>query len=223
MLTENSLNATYIKYIITLVKALMSHKLTCSFIIICFTGICPTAQIIVKSGSSLFLTGSDIQIRCKCYMNPSGTYTFLKDGATLNSGGHITVDRNKVLIKNATTEDSGSYTCTASSPSSVTKTPDSPLSISVIGMFKKSPFLFCKLLFSLWIAVKGKKSHKFLSRRLRVFSLSHPHDMIISSSHLFTKLKIHRLFMLWFCKILIKKNSPMPKFCQRGYIWMVTS
>ena len=73
-------------------------------------------------------------------MNPSGTYTFSKDGATLNSGGHITVDRNKVLIKNATTEDSGSYACTASShDSAVTKTPDSPLSISVIGMFKKIP------------------------------------------------------------------------------------
>ena len=128
----------------------MSHKWTCSFIVICFTGACEKAQIIVKSGASLFLTGSDIQIRCKCYMNPSGTYTFSKDDATLNSGGHITVDRNKVLIKNATTEDSGSYACTASlHDSAVTKTPDSPLSISVIGMFKKSPFLFCKLLFSL--------------------------------------------------------------------------
>lgn len=96
-------------------------------------GVCNTAQIIVKSGASLFLTGSDIQIRCKCYMNPSGTYTFSKDSAPLNSGGHITVDRNKVFIKNATTEDSGSYTCTASShDSAVTKTPDSPLSISVI-------------------------------------------------------------------------------------------
>ena len=153
---ENFISVMVLIQVHMLVKALMSHKWTCSFIIICFTGICDTAQIIVKSGSSLFLTGSDIQIRCKCYMNPSGTYTFSKDGATLNSGGHITVDRNKVLIKNATTEDSGSYTCTASSPSSSTKTPDSPLSISVIGMFKKSPFLFCKLLFSLWIAVKGK-------------------------------------------------------------------
>lgn len=131
------------------VQALISRKWTCSFFI-CFTGICSTAQIIVKSGSSLFLTGSDIQIRCKCYMNPSGTYTFSKDSATLKSGGHITVDRNKVLIKNATTEDSGSYTCTASSHDSVdTRQPDSALSISVIGMFKNSQFLFCKLLFSL--------------------------------------------------------------------------
>ena len=141
-------------------------------------------------------------------MNPSGTYTFSKDSAPLNSGGHITVDRNKVLIKNATTEDSGSYTCAASSQdSAVTKTPDSSLSISVIGMFKKSPFLFCKLLFSLWIVVRTKKSHKFLSRRHRFFSLSHAHDMlIISSSHLFTELKIHHLFILLFCKILIKKQ-----------------
>ena len=134
---ENFISVMVLIQVHMLVKALMSHKWTCSFIVICFTGVCEKAQIIVKSGASLFLTGSDIQIRCKCYMNPSGTYTFSKDGATLNSGGHITVDRNKVLIKNATTEDSGSYTCTASShDSAVTKTPDSPLSISVIGMFR---------------------------------------------------------------------------------------
>lgn len=134
---ENFISVMVLIQVHMLVKALMSHKWTCSFIVICFTGVCEKAQIIVKSGASLFLTGSDIQIRCKCYMNPSGTYTFSKDSAPLNSGGHITVDRNKVLIKNATTEDSGSYTCAASShDSAVTKTPDSPLSISVIGMFR---------------------------------------------------------------------------------------
>ena len=99
-------------------------------------GVCSAVVLTIKPDQKTFLVDSGFYLRCKCYMNPTGTYAFTKDGSAVTTDSRITLERNKLHIKNATKSDSGSYSCAATSSDSLRKVDSTePLSISVVGMY----------------------------------------------------------------------------------------
>lgn len=99
-----------------------------------FSGICDSVQISIKPTGTTFLTGSDLVLRCKCYVYPAGRYTWTKDGKDLTYDGRISMGRNKLLINNATISDSGKYQCNVTTQDgSVEKSSSTPLSFTVVG------------------------------------------------------------------------------------------
>lgn len=99
------------------------------------TGLCSAVQLSVRPdvGGYTFLAGKSVQLRCKCYMNPPGTYAFTKDGSSVTTDSRVTIDRNKLYLENATESDSGEYSCLATSADSLqTVTPTKNLPISVV-------------------------------------------------------------------------------------------
>lgn len=105
------------------------------FIWFAFSGICDTVQLSVKPSGNTFLTGTDLQLRCKCYLYPLGNYTFTKDNAPVVVGGRISVSRNKLFIYNATEGDSGKYSCKATLNETSSRSSQVPLSVTVVGKF----------------------------------------------------------------------------------------
>ena len=99
-------------------------------------GVCSAVVFTIRPSQKIFLVDSDFLLRCKCYMNPAGTYTFTKDGSAVTADGRVTIERNRLFVKNATKSDSGSYSCVATSADSLQKVYSTGnLSISVIGMY----------------------------------------------------------------------------------------
>ena len=99
-------------------------------------GVCSAVVFTVKPSQKTFLVDSDFTLRCKCYMNPTGTYAFTKDGSAVTADGRVTIERNKLHVNNATKSDSGSYSCVATSADSSQKVYSTGnLSISVVGMY----------------------------------------------------------------------------------------
>lgn len=105
------------------------------FHLFAFLGICDAVQLSIKPSGNTFLTGTNLQLRCKCYMNPLGNYTFTKDGVPVVVGGRISVSRNKLLIDNATVGDSGKYSCKAALNQTSSRSSPAPLSVTVVGKF----------------------------------------------------------------------------------------
>ena len=68
-------------------------------------------------------------------MYPLGNYTFTKDGVPVTVGGQISVNRNKLLIDNATVGDSGKYSCKAALNETSSRSSPAPLSVTVVGKF----------------------------------------------------------------------------------------
>ncbi|KAL9952198.1 hypothetical protein ACROYT_G039413 [Oculina patagonica] len=97
-------------------------------------GICNSVQLSIKPSGTTFLTGTDLQLRCKCYVYPLGTYTWTKDSGPVTQDGRVTVSRNKLLINNATEGDSGKYECKATTKdgSTTKKSSSTPLSVTVV-------------------------------------------------------------------------------------------
>ncbi|KAJ7352984.1 hypothetical protein OS493_032923 [Desmophyllum pertusum] len=96
-------------------------------------GICSSVQLSSKPSGTKFLTGTNLQLRCKCYIYPLGTYTWTKGGVPVVEDARVTVNRNKLLINNASEGDSGSYSCKATTKdSSINKTPTTPLAFTVV-------------------------------------------------------------------------------------------
>lgn len=108
-----------------------------SFFFICLhsLGFCDAVQLSIKPSGNTFLTGTNLQLRCKCYMYPLGNYTFTKDGVPVVLGGRISVNRNKLLIDNATEGDSGQYSCKAALNETSSQSSPAPLSVTVVGKF----------------------------------------------------------------------------------------
>ena len=101
-----------------------------------FLGVCAAVQLVTKPSGSTFLTGTNLQLRCRCFMYPAGTYAFMKDGSAVTRDSRITIDRHKLFINNATEMDSGTYSCSATSAdSSVTQKSTEDMTISVVGKF----------------------------------------------------------------------------------------
>ena len=98
-------------------------------------GVCSAVVLTIKPDQKTFLVGNNFHLRCKCYMNPTGTYAFTKDGSAVTTDNRITLERNKLHVKNATKSDSGSYSCAATSSDSVQIDSTETLSISVVGMY----------------------------------------------------------------------------------------
>lgn len=96
------------------------------------TGVCSAVVLTIKPDQKTFLVGNDFHLRCKCYMNPTGTYAFTKDGSAVTTDSRITLERNKLHVKNAIKSDSGSYSCAATSSDSVQINSTETLSISVV-------------------------------------------------------------------------------------------
>lgn len=104
----------------------------------CFfsVGVCSAVELTTKHSRNTFLVGTSFYLRCKCYMNPAGTYAFVKDGSAVITDSRVTTERNKLHINNATKSDSGSYSCAATSvDSSQTINSAGDLSISVVGKY----------------------------------------------------------------------------------------
>ncbi|KAL9952195.1 hypothetical protein ACROYT_G039410 [Oculina patagonica] len=98
-------------------------------------GICNSVQLSIQPPGNTFLTGTDLQLWCKCDIYPLGTYTWTKNGVPVAQDGRVTVSRNKLLINNATEGDSGKYECKATTKDgSTTKSSPTPLSITVVGI-----------------------------------------------------------------------------------------
>ncbi|KAL9952191.1 hypothetical protein ACROYT_G039406 [Oculina patagonica] len=76
-------------------------------------GICNSVQLSIQPPGNTFLTGTDLQLLCKCHIYPLGTYTWTKNGVPVVQDGRVTVSQNKLLINNATEGDSGKYVCKA--------------------------------------------------------------------------------------------------------------
>ena len=102
-------------------------------VLVSFLGTCSAVQLSIKPSGNTFLTGTNLNLRCKCYMNPSGAYTFTKDGVPVTIDSRVTLDRNKLFINNANEGDSGTYSCSARAKDGNTKSPTNDLSISVVG------------------------------------------------------------------------------------------
>ncbi|PFX20561.1 Inactive tyrosine-protein kinase 7 [Stylophora pistillata] len=96
-------------------------------------GICSVIQATIKPSGKKFLTGTDLQLRCKCYIYPPGTYVWQKDGKEVVTNARVMISRNKLFINNATESDSGDYSCSATTQDgSVTKVAPSMLSVTVV-------------------------------------------------------------------------------------------
>lgn len=100
-----------------------------------FSGICDAVQLGIKPSGNTFLTGTNLQLRCKCYLYPLGNYTFTKDNVPVAVGGRISVSRNKLLINNATVQDTGKYSCKAALNETSSRTAPTPLDVTVVGKF----------------------------------------------------------------------------------------
>lgn len=98
-----------------------------------FSGICDAVQLSIKPSGNTFLTKTNLQLRCKCYLYPLGNYTFTKDNVPVAVGGRISVSRNKLLIDNATEDDSGKYSCKAALNETSFRSSPAPLSVTVVG------------------------------------------------------------------------------------------
>lgn len=112
-------------------------------VLVSFLGTCSAVQLSIKPSGNTFLTGTNVNLRCKCYMNPSGTYSFTKDGVAVSTDSRVTLDRNKLFINNANEGDSGTYSCSATAKDGNVKNPTYDLSISVVGKLSSNlMFLF---------------------------------------------------------------------------------
>lgn len=101
-----------------------------------FAGICSAIQLSIKPTGKIFLTKTDLQLRCKCYIYPLGTYIWTKDGNEVATDARVTISRNKLFINNATVGDSGEYSCLASTQDgSDIRRATSPLSVTVVGEY----------------------------------------------------------------------------------------
>ena len=110
-------------------------------VLVSFLGTCLAVQLSIKPSGDTFFTGTDLKLRCKCRMNPSGTYAFTKDGVPVTTDSRVTLNRNKLFINNAKGGDSGTYSCSATTRDGNTKSPTNDLSITVVGMLS-SNFVF---------------------------------------------------------------------------------
>nr|XP_058957740.1 immunoglobulin superfamily member 10-like isoform X2 [Pocillopora verrucosa] len=96
-------------------------------------GICSAIQLSIKPTGKIFLTKTDLQLRCKCYIYPLGTYVWTKDGKEVATDARVTISRKKLYINNATVGDSGEYSCSATTlDGSDTRRATSPLSVTVV-------------------------------------------------------------------------------------------
>ncbi|KAL9952193.1 hypothetical protein ACROYT_G039408 [Oculina patagonica] len=103
-------------------------------------GICNSVQLSIQPPRNTFLTGTDLQLLCKCYIYPLGTYTWTKNSVPVVHDGRVTVSQNKLLINNATEGDSGKYECKATTKDgSTTKSSLTPVTVTVI-VWKRPQF-----------------------------------------------------------------------------------
>lgn len=99
-----------------------------------FAGICSAIQLSIKPTGKIFLTKTDLQLRCKCYIYPLGTYIWTKDGNEVATDARVTISRNKLFINNATVGDSGEYSCLATTQDG-SDTRRATLSVTVVGEY----------------------------------------------------------------------------------------
>ena len=78
----------------------------------------------------------------------------MKDGAPVVVGGRISVNRNKLLIDNATVGDSGKYSCNAALNETSFRSSQAPLSVTVVGksfiVFIVTTTIYCQVGLACW-------------------------------------------------------------------------